>query len=100
MKVKKYLYISLCVCTFLVLFMVLKSLTYHPWKTSFKTVEERWAYSTVNTSSQPVIVGNKISVVSTAVTASISPISLLRSSSFKLTNSLSPSQQKFTAQRC
>ena len=94
MELKIFLYICLCVCTFLVLFMVLESLTYNPWKTSFKKVEEKWAYYTINTSSQSVIVGNKIPVVSTAVTASISPISLLRSSSFKLTNSLSPTVNK------
>ena len=55
MRGKKCRYISVSVCIFLVLFVVLKSFTYYPWKASFKTVEERWADSTVNTSSQPVL---------------------------------------------
>ena len=82
MRVKNCLYISLGVCIFLILFVALKSFTY-PRKASFKTVEEIWPDSTVNTSAKSVIVGrkNKASVASTAVTAGISPVSSSRNSS-------------------
>ena len=51
--------VSFSLCIFLVLLVVLKVFTYHPWKASFKLVERPWPDSTVNTKSQVVIVGSK-----------------------------------------